>query len=224
MSTNTVRIEKTVMKGCPQGSCCGPGFWKLLYNSLLQLELTSHSKTIAFADDLLILTKGDSIVEAENFMNLELSKISDWAQSNKIRFNENKSKAMLMSRRKRKERKKTEIYVNNKIIEQVNSIKYLGIIFDNKMTFREHVNFIEEKCKKLIFTLAKSAKLMWGLKHEALKTIYMGGILPVWNSLLNKKCYRSKIIRIQRLINIKIAKAYHTVSNGALCHNGTNSD
>ena len=83
MSTNTVRIEKTVMKGFPQGSCCGPGFWNLLYNSLLQLELTSHSKTIAFADDLLILTKGDSIVEAENFMNLELSKISDWAETTK---------------------------------------------------------------------------------------------------------------------------------------------
>ena len=138
---------------------------------------------------------------------------------------------MLMSRRKRKERKKIEIYVNNKIIEQVNSIKYLGIIFDNKMTFREHVNFIEERCKKLIFTLSKSAKLTWGLKHEALRTIYTGGILPlilygtpVWNSVLNKKCYRSKIIRIQMLINIKIAKAYHTVSNGALCHNGTNSD
>ena len=224
MLTNTVRIDKTVTKGCPQGSCCGPGFWNLLYNSLLQLELTSHSKTIAFADDLLILTKGDSIVEAENFMNLELSKITDWARSNKIRFNENKSKVMLMSRRKRKEREKIEIYVNNKIIQQVNSIKYLGIIFDNKMTFREHVNYIEEKCKKLIFILAKSAKLTWGLKHEALKTIYTGGILPlilygapVWSGVLNKKCYRGKIIRIQRLINIKMAKAYRTVSNEALC-------
>ena len=83
MSTDTARIEKTVKKGCPQESCCGPGFWNLLYNSLPQLELTSHSKTIAFADDLLILTKGDSIVEAENFMNLELSKISDWAETTK---------------------------------------------------------------------------------------------------------------------------------------------
>jgi hypothetical protein len=37
------------------------------------------------------------------------------------------------------------------------------------MTFREHVNYIQEKCKKLIFILAKAAKLTWGLKHEALK-------------------------------------------------------
>jgi len=53
---------------------------------------------------------------------LELRKISDWAQKNKLKFNENKSKVMLMSRRKRKEKKEVEIYLNNKILEQVNPI------------------------------------------------------------------------------------------------------
>jgi len=39
----------------------------------------------------------------------------------------------------------------------------------------------------------------------------------VWKRVLDNTCYKAKIIRIQRLINIKIAKAYHTVSNDALC-------
>jgi len=34
---------------------------------------------------------------------------------------------------------------------------------------------------------------------------------------MNKSCYKAKLIRIQRLINIKITKAYRTVSNEALC-------
>jgi hypothetical protein len=80
-----------------------------------------------------------------------------------------KSKVMLMFRRRRREKKEIEIYLNNKILKQVNSIKYLGIIFDSKMTFREHINYVEEKRTKLIFSLSKSAKIMWGLKHEALK-------------------------------------------------------
>jgi hypothetical protein len=109
--TNTISIERSATKGCPQGSCCGPGFWNLLYNSLLKLEFTSHSKVIAFANDVIILTKGESTVEAENYMNLELRKISDWAQNNKLKFNEHKSKVMLMSRRKRKEKKEAEIYL-----------------------------------------------------------------------------------------------------------------
>ena len=34
-----------------------------------------------------------------------MSKISEWGKENKIRFNEQKSEVMLMTRRKRKERK-----------------------------------------------------------------------------------------------------------------------
>ena len=70
------------------------------------MALTSRSKVTAFADDLIILTRGETVAEAENYMNLELRKIQEWAQNNKMKFNENKSKVMLMSRRKRKERKK----------------------------------------------------------------------------------------------------------------------
>jgi hypothetical protein len=116
-----------------------------------------------------------------------------------------------------------EIYVNNKVLEQVNKIKYIGIIFDSKMTFRDHADYVEERYTKLIFTLSKSAKVTWGLKHEALKTIYTGGILPlmlygapVWK-VMDIKCYKAKLIRVQMLINIRIAKAYRTVSNEALC-------
>jgi hypothetical protein len=40
-------------------------------------------------------------------------------------------------------------------------MKYLGIIFDSKLTFREHINYMAEKCTILIFALSKSAKLNW---------------------------------------------------------------
>ena len=91
----------------------------------------------------------------------------------------------------------------------------MGIIFDNKLTFREHINYIEEKCTKLIFSLARSAKVTWGLKHKALRTIYAGAILPlilyvapVWKEAIKRACYKAKIGRIQRMNNIKLAKAY----------------
>ena len=41
-STNSFSTERSVIKGCPQGSSCGPGFWNLLYNSLLKMGFTSH--------------------------------------------------------------------------------------------------------------------------------------------------------------------------------------
>jgi len=33
LTINNISRERRVTKGCPQGSCCGPGFWNLLYNS-----------------------------------------------------------------------------------------------------------------------------------------------------------------------------------------------
>ena len=40
---------------------------------------------------------------------------------------------------------------------------------------------------------------------------------PIMESVLDNTSYKAKLIRIQRLINIRIAKAYRTVSKEALC-------
>ena len=88
--------ERAVSRGCPQGSCFGPGMWNVFYNSLLNLKFTGSTKIIASADDLLLLTRGETVSEIENIANLELTKISKWAREKKVRFNEKKSKTMLM--------------------------------------------------------------------------------------------------------------------------------
>jgi hypothetical protein len=99
---------------------------------------------------MVIMIKAESVREAENIANVELNKILALAKENKIRFNECKSEVRLMTRRKKKEQKDLDIYLNNKLIPQVHSLKYLGIIFDSKLTFIEHINYMAEKCTKLI--------------------------------------------------------------------------
>jgi hypothetical protein len=71
--------------------------------------------------------------------NIEMGKITRWAKNNKINFNEKKSKVMLITRRKRKEDKRIAVYMNNESLEQVETIKYLGIIIDSKINFKEHI-------------------------------------------------------------------------------------
>ena len=64
---------------------------------------------------------------------------------------------------------------------------------------------------------------MWGLRHEVLEIIYEGTILPlllygapIWIDAMKYTCNRRIYIRAQRLINLRIAKAFRT-SNEALC-------
>jgi len=104
--------------------------------------------------------KAESLREAENIINVEMNKILNWAK-NKINFNEQKSKA-IVSRRKSKENKEITVYMNNKPIEQFQNIKYLGIIIDSKLNFREHIMYTASKCTELIHALLKSTKHSWG--------------------------------------------------------------
>jgi len=99
-------MEREVNKGCPQGSCCGPGFWNIHFNSLLNVKFGKRTKAIAFADDLLIAVRAENVQEAENFANIEISKITNWAKDDKITFNDQKSKVIVVTRRKRREKQK----------------------------------------------------------------------------------------------------------------------
>jgi len=125
LHATTYTVERKVLMGCPQGSCCGPGFLNVLYNALLNLEFSSHTKIIAFADDLAILTHGKTLSEAEVYANSDLAKIENWARENKMQFNESKSKAMLITWKSSCH--DINIYLNNRRLEQVTEMKYLGI-------------------------------------------------------------------------------------------------
>ena len=172
----------------------------------------------------MLITRGETVKESENFSNLEMSKITAWSKRNKFGFNEEKSKAMLISMRKRKEVKDIKTCLNNKPLEQVTTMKYLGTVIDDKFKFSQQIRYAAGKCAKLIFSLSKAAKISWEHKHEALKTIYEGEILPFLLygapeciETMKYEYNRRKYIRVQRLMNIRIAKAYRTTSSEALC-------
>ena len=146
---------------------------------MLNINFTHRTEVIAFADDFLILTKGSSALEAENYANQDIKKIELWAKDNKIKFNDTKSNTMLVSRKKNSQNEIINIYLNNKSIQQVTEIRYLGILIDRKFSFHSHIQGIHDKSISLIHKLAKSAKLTWGLGNKALSTIYKGAIEPI---------------------------------------------
>ena len=78
---------------------------------------------------------------------------------------------MIISRRKRKENKEINVYLNNKSLQQASTMKYLGIVIDDKFKFSKHITYAAERKSKLIHSLYKSAKLTWGLTHKALQSI-----------------------------------------------------
>jgi hypothetical protein len=126
---------------------------------------------------------------------------------------------MLIARKRKSNRENI-----NRRLEQVKEMKYLGIFFDNRLNFHKHTKHTTEKSRKMIYMLGKTAKLNWGLGNKSLKTIHEGALVPlmnygapVWEEAIKKQRLLRKMQSSQRLISIKIAKAYRTVSYEASC-------
>jgi hypothetical protein len=150
-----------------------------------------------------------------------LKKTENWAKENKMHFNENKSKVLLV--KTSAGNRTLHIYLNNKRLEQVCELKYLGIYFDSRFSFDRHVDYITGKSIPITNMLGKSAKLKLSMGHRALRVIYSAiePILtygaPIWGEALTKQNNLRKYHRVPRMMNIKRAKAFRTLSYEASC-------
>jgi hypothetical protein len=86
---NRSTMEKNITKGFSTRVLLRTWPLEHKYNFLLTLKYTNHTKAVAFAEDLVIMIKAESIREAENIANVILSKISAWAFNNKVLTNIN---------------------------------------------------------------------------------------------------------------------------------------
>jgi len=131
---------------------------------------------------------------------------------------------MVITWNKPKSRRDFKIFLNNKKLQQEDTTKYLGLIIDRRFNFNELIGNIAGKCIKIMRALSKSAKINWGLRHDVLRIIYAGSTLPIlsygaplWIECFKRKHNVAKLKRVQRLINIKLARAYRTTSHEILC-------
>lgn len=128
--------------GVPQGSTLGPLLFLIYVNDL---PLASNKiNTKLFADDTVLTISHKCIKNLNNNMNEELHKIDNWMKINKLSLNYNKTKCMLITTQK--SQLLLDISIGNHSIEQVSSLKYLGVIFDDKLCWKQHIQHI---CSKL---------------------------------------------------------------------------
>ena len=144
-----------------------------------------------------------------------------------MRFNETKSRTMLISRKRNNEN--ININLNNRL-ELVKEMKYLGIYFNSRLTFDKRIPYTAEYSTKLIHMLRRSAKRQWVLGHKSLKPIYEGALIalltyraPVWNEDAVKRRNLRMLHRVQRMINIKKGEGVQNYFLRSFMHDGWSS-
>jgi len=65
-----------------------------------------------------------------------------------------------------------ELMLNGSLVAVVEQTKFLGIIFDNKLTFLPHIRYLKEKCVKVLNLLRVVARTSWGADQHSLLHLY----------------------------------------------------
>ena len=94
---------------------------------------------LSYADDTVIFSVENNWEEAEIKMNSNLKIIGDWFIANKLTINTKKTSYINFGCTRNKLLNNINITINFETISRTDTIKYLGVIFDCRMRWVEHI-------------------------------------------------------------------------------------
>ena len=204
----------SVKTGVPQGSILGPFLFCIYVN-----DLCTHlrrSTGYLYADDTALLVSGNDIMTISNSLNQELNNLSNWFAANKLSINISKTCSVLFrSRHKFHAENELLIIHESQEVQQVSHFKYLGVILDQHLDFKSHVDYIRGK-------VSQRTGLMWRIRNcistQLAKDLYISLIDPYFQyfsfvydgcQLNSKRCLQTRQNKVLRAV-LQVGNRYST--------------
>ena len=148
--------SNTVLCGIPQGSVLGPLLFLLHINDLA--NISKKLKFILFADDTSVFCSGENMNVVIQMLHDELRNMSVWFKVNKLSLNVSKANYMVFSNKWKHSYNTNEIKIDDILIEEVTVTKFLGVLIDNKLQWKEQIDSV---CSKV----SKNLSIIYRVRH-----------------------------------------------------------
>lgn len=150
-----VKIENTqsgdldLKIGVPQGSVLGPLLFVIYMNDLFSLPL--KASIIGYADDTSLLYSAATREEVISQFGEDWGLLFPWFRANYLHLNTNKCKCIVYAYKMPRWGDSFMLTTNVGVIERVDEMKYLGLILDGKLTWKNHSIYLQSKLRKINF-------------------------------------------------------------------------
>lgn len=135
----------TTNSAVPQGSHCGPNLFNIYCYDIPREITTLGSSILMYADDTKLIVN-----EAERIrLQAAIDKLVTWSEEIGLMLNANKTVHMTFKGSKCKNTFTSFYYINTTTINQVSELMDLGVLFDENLTFKRHINYITAKANAM---------------------------------------------------------------------------
>lgn len=135
---------------------------------------------IVYADDFVVLVKGNARSQLESEANEKIKIFNHLCTYLVLRISEHKRTAMLF-RSNLLENRRPIFNINNQTISIKKNLTYLGMILDSKLKFSDHLIHLRSRIQQLCRGFGKTSFFNKGLRSSILKMWY--NIVIVWQIL-----------------------------------------
>ena len=138
-------------------------------------RLTSHNLQLALVNGL-----SKNIDLAAEYLQKDLDKLASWCHKWRIKLNPEKTKVIIFSKSWSATRTEPALSLYGDLLLYYPHIKFLGITFDNRMTFTKHFEEIWKWCNNKFHCLRILVNKKWGSSPETISQIYKQCIRPIF--------------------------------------------
>ncbi|GBO29721.1 putative RNA-directed DNA polymerase from transposon X-element, partial [Araneus ventricosus] len=162
-------------EGVPQGSVLSVTLFIVHLSQILH-HLPSSVHGNLYVDDLQISCQGSNMNFIERQLQNAVNKLVAWCNNNGHSISPEKSRCVHFCR-KRNVHLDPVIHVQNVAIPVVDDIRFLGVIFDRKLTFLPHILHLRRRCERSLNILKVLSRTSWGADRTSLLRIYQAVVL-----------------------------------------------